>query len=96
LAEPRHHVARQPFQRLLILLLLACRFDQVTIFGVLQQPPGDLLRGNEALMLPIRLLDIAGDDREDISLFPLGLTPTSLPECSGIGFDPLLRAERPS
>src|SRR5271157_2057523 len=70
LAEPRYHVARQPFQRLLILLLLACRFDQVTTFGVLQQPPGDLLRGNEALLLPIRLLDDAGDDREDISLFP--------------------------
>ncbi len=46
------------------------RLDEVTSFGVLQQPRSDLLCGDEALLFAIRLLDDAGDDRENVSLFP--------------------------
>lgn len=54
----------------MLLLLFACRLDQSTTVGVLQEAHGDLLRGDEALMLPIRLPDDADNDREDVSLFP--------------------------
>src|SRR5438132_1408246 len=45
-------------------------FDQVPAFGVLKQPNGDFLGLDELLMLAIRLLDNAGDDWKDVSLFP--------------------------
>ncbi|MGD9857257.1 MAG: hypothetical protein AB7U20_20125 [Planctomycetaceae bacterium] len=70
MAEPRYHVAGQPFERLLLLLLFACRLDKVATFGVFQQPRGNLLRGDEALVLMLRLLDDTGDDREDVNVLP--------------------------
>lgn len=51
-------------------MLFARRLDQITTHRVLQQPRGNLLRGDETPVLPIRLLDDAGDDREDVRVFP--------------------------
>jgi hypothetical protein len=52
------------------LLLLACCLNELLSFGIVEQPRGDLLGSDEALVLPVRLLDNAGDDREGVSLFP--------------------------
>ena len=48
------------------------RLNQGPGFGVLQQPRGDLRGPDELLEILMEVPDNAGDDWEDISLFPRG------------------------
>jgi hypothetical protein len=46
------------------------RLNQISAFAVLQQPHCDFLGSDNPLMLLMRLLNDASNDRKDIGLFP--------------------------
>ena len=52
LAEPRHHIAGQPFEGLLLLLLFVCRLDETAPSGVFEKTRGDLRGSDKPLLLP--------------------------------------------